>query len=365
MPKIYDAIVVGGGVAGSYIASQLRGEVLLIEKNRKIVPKDSGIVSKRFLKLIPDGRQLIKFNIKKIECTSPSGLTFCLKSEEPFAYILKRRSFSQFLLSKAKKNADIAREMVQSVHFFNDHVAVKTNEGSYNTKMVIGCDGSNSVVRKSMGIESPRLALGIMVKTPRRMEGEINVFFNKYFSSDFFSWIIPMNREYGTITAIRPRAYFDYFKKNMYLPPGVMYANMIPYTYTKSYSERAILVGDACGQNKPLTGGGIIFSLLAAQHAIQIANDAIEENRFDGNFLGYYESYWKKELAWEIEKQFLLRSIYRKMTNKEIDELFERIGPHIEALRDFDYDKFSMAWSRLPKLKLIETIVKFLPRLIA
>lgn len=361
---MFDAIVVGGGVAGSYIASKLKGEILLIEKNKKILPKDSGIVSKRFSAIFPDGKHLIKFKINKIECTSPSGFVFSLKSEEQFAYILRRRRFSRFLLSKAKKNADIMREMVQSVEFFNDHATVKTNEGSYDTRMVIGCDGSNSIVRKSMKIENPRLALGIMVKTPRKMEGEISVFFNKYFSPDFFSWIIPMNREYGSMTAIRPKEYFDYFRKNMYLPNGKMYAYMIPYTYTKSYSNRAILVGDACGQNKPLTGGGIVFSLLASHFAIMIANDAIEEKRFDSNFLSYYEHYWKKELAWEIEKQFLIRSIYRKMTNKEVDEMFKNIGPHIEALGDFDYDKFSLSWSKLPKLKLIKAFAKFLPRLV-
>ncbi len=361
---MYDAIVVGGGVAGSYIASRINGDVLLIEKNKKILPKDSGIVSTRFDTIFPKEKRLIKFDIERMDCISPSGLTFALKSENPFAHILRRRRFSRFLLNNAKKNATLIKEMVQHVEFFKDHVTVKTNEGSHDARMVIGCDGSNSAVRRSMGIENPRLALGIMVKTPRKMEGEINVFFNKYFSPDFFSWIIPMNREYGMMTAIRPKEYFDYFKKNLFLPAGQMYAYMIPYTYTKSYSERAILVGDACGQNKPLTGGGIMFSLIASQFAVQIANDAIEENRFDSAFLSYYERYWKKELAWEIEKQFMIRSIYRKLANKEIDDLFRSIGPHIEALGNFDYDKFSLSWSKLPKRKLIGAFVRFLPRLL-
>lgn len=362
--KMLDAIVVGGGVAGSYIASRIRGEVLLIEKNKKILPKDSGIVSTRFDSIFPEERQLIKFTISKMDCASPSGLNFSLKSEKPFAYILRRRTFSKFLLRNAKKNADITREMVQGIEFSKDKATVKTNEGSYEAKMVVGCDGSNSVVRRSLNIDAPRLALGIMVKTPRKMEGGITVYFNKYFSPDFFSWIIPMNQEYGMMTAIRPKEYFDYFKKNMYLPAGQMHAYMIPYTYTKSYSERAILAGDACGQNKPLTGGGIMFSLIAARHAVQIINDAIEEDKFGANFLGYYEHYWKRELAWEIEKQFIIRLIYRKMTNAEIDELFRNIGPDIEALGDFDYDKFSLSWSRLPKRKLISAIIKFLPRLL-
>jgi flavin-dependent dehydrogenase len=364
MRDTYDAIVVGGGVAGAHIASQLRGDVLLIEKNRKILPKDSGIVSKRFTEIFPKEKKLIKFRISRMECVSPSGMTFDLKSEEPFAYILRRRKFSRFLLNNAKRNSDVTREMVQDVKFFRGGATVITNEGKYDTNMVVGCDGSVSAVRKSIGIANPKLALGIMVKTPRRMEGDISVYFNKYFSPDFFSWLIPMNREYGLMTAVRPKEYFDYFKRNMFLPAGAMYAYMIPFTYTKSYADRAILAGDACGQNKPLTGGGIMFSLTGAKHAVQIVNDAIETGRFDANFLSYYEKYWKKDLAWEIEKQFLIRSIYRKMTNKDIDDLFKSIGPHIEALENFDYDRFSLAWSKLPRRKIIGAVLKFLPRMI-
>ena len=47
---MYDVIIAGSGIAGSTIARGL-GEldVLVLEKNKKAAPKDSGIVSRRFL----------------------------------------------------------------------------------------------------------------------------------------------------------------------------------------------------------------------------------------------------------------------------------------------------------------------------
>jgi len=363
---MFDVIIVGGGVAGSYLASQIKQDcnVLVIERNKKIMPKDSGIVSTEFDKIFgKKGRNLIKCKIDRMDCVSASGLVYPLQYDKPFAYILKRRKFSKFLRKKGTKNADILYDCVNGISFEDEHVIVKTEANEFRTKVVVGCDGASSVVRNFMGIEQPKLALGIMIKTKQNLEGDINVFFNKYFSPDFFAWIIPQNNEYGMMTAIRPADYFNYFVKNMYLPPGRMYAYRIPYSYTKSYGNRAVLVGDACGQNKPLTGGGIIFSIRAAQHAASVLNAALEKERYDANFLAQYEKMWKKDIAWEIEKQFLLRLIYRNLTNAEIDELFKNFGPLLTALNGFDYDRLSGLSKSMSKLKLVNFLITKLPRI--
>ncbi|MBI3190910.1 NAD(P)/FAD-dependent oxidoreductase [archaeon] len=361
---MYDIIIVGGGVAGCHLASLIgkKHDVLILEKNDKPVQKDSGIVSKRFFDIFPnDAKRLVKCEINRMECVSPSGITFDVKSEDPFAYILEREMFSKFLIKTAAKRSEIVYEGAEAVNISPTHTSVKTAGGVYKAKMVIGCDGALSIVRKAMNIENPKMAVGLMIKTQQKMEGDINVFFNKYFSPDFFSWIIPQNYEYGLMTCIRPKEYLDYFVKNMYLPRGKMHAYMIPYSFVKSYSTRSLLVGDACGQNKPLTGGGIIFSMLAAQHAGTIINDALEYERYDNSFLRYYEQYWKKELAAEIKKQLFFRKIYRNLSNKEVDKLFTEFGPYISRLTEFDYDKLSNIWTHIPKVKIIR---HFLPKIL-
>ena len=350
---MYDVIIVGGGIAGSCLASKLDGlNVLLIEKNKNIILKDSGIVSKDFLKFF--GGELVKDEINRMEAFSPSGHTFVLNSRDPFAYIIKRERFSHLLRTNAGKIATIVYDNVLGVKFGKDFASVYGVNGIYTGKIVVGADGANSVVRRYTRIPRPFLSLGIMVKTKSKLEGSINVFFNKYFSPDFFSWVIPQNNEYGTISSVRPRSYLKHFQEEQYLPDGKTYAYLIPTGYVKSYGNRMILVGDACGQNKPLTGGGIMFGLRAAEHAAATINEAFEKNNTGEKFLKRYESRWKKDFAWEIDKQFVIRMFYRGLSNTHIDRLFREMGPHIETLEGFDYDKFSGSWVKMPKLKMLK-----------
>jgi flavin-dependent dehydrogenase len=209
-----------------------------------------------------------------------------------------------------------------------------------------------------MGISDPLLYTGIFARAKLPIESnKVKIYLNKYFSPDFFSWIIPHNSEYGMITSIRPYEYFQYFKNKLHLPEGDVYSSPISIGCTKSYANRAILVGDACSQTKPLTGGGIIFSLIAAKHAIKIINEACEKKRFDEEFLADYENRWKKDLGSEIRKQMLARKVYRKLTNQDIDKLFRNFGSSIEKTEAFDYDRLTCMWKNMPKWALLKFIV--------
>ncbi|MBI4019200.1 MAG: NAD(P)/FAD-dependent oxidoreductase [Candidatus Aenigmarchaeota archaeon] len=356
---MHDVIIVGSGPAGGTLASLLEGlDVLVLEKEKNAVLKDSGLVSSHFTKFVED-ESLIEAEVTRMEAVSPSGKTFWLQSNEPFAYILKRKRFSYYLRIEAKKNADMKYERARGFARTSGGVAVETSKGMHEAKMVIGCDGTLSDIRKSMGIEKPPMVPGIFSRTKNRLQAdEIKVFLNKFYSPDFFSWIIPQVNEYGLMTSVRPRENFEYFKKSIGAPDGELHSYMIPMGTTKSYSERALLVGEACGQTKPLTGGGIIFGMRAAHMAASVVKQAIEKNDFSSGFLSRYEKSWKSEVSWEIKKQLFLRKAYRKMSNRDIDGLFRSFGSDIESVNTFDYDKITRSWKNLPKLKAVNFILK-------
>ncbi|MBI2971138.1 MAG: NAD(P)/FAD-dependent oxidoreductase [Candidatus Aenigmarchaeota archaeon] len=359
---MHDVIIVGSGVAGGYLAQKLEGlDVLVVEKSKDASLKDSGIVSSRFFDFVRVGR-LVEHEITEMRAVAPSGNSFYLRSEKPFAYLLDRLELSRFLMKGAARSAEMAFEMVKDVEYFKSHVHVTTNEGSYDARMVVGADGALSKVRKSMGISPPgKMYAGMFVRSQEPVGEGVDVFFNKYYSPDFFSWTIGQNREYGLITSIRPAEYLDYFRGHQGLPEGTLRSYLVPAGFTRSYGDRALLVGESCGQVKPISGGGIVFSLVAARHAARVIREAFANDRFDARMLGNYERLWRGELSWEIRLQLLVRNAYRWLTNKDIEKLFRDFGPRIEDARGFDYDHLSGIVSGLPKWKLMQHAVANVP----
>ncbi len=355
---MYDVIIVGAGIAGSYLAQRLQGlDILVIEKDRNVVPRDSGIVSRRFDNLFGANKKFIKKEIMEMKLISPN-FSFFLNSDRAFAYILEREE----LLSHLRKT-NIKYETVKKIAIGKEKSTVITDNNEYNSKIVIGADGSNSVVKRALGIRQTKIFLGIMERTRKMEQDAISVYFNKKYSKEFFAWVIPQNAEYGLIAGSKAKQYLDEFRNDMGLPAGDIYAYPVPINYTKSFGQRALLLGDACGQVKPLTGGGIIFSMRAALIAERIIRESVKKNRFDERFLSMYEKMWKKDFGLEIKKQLLVRSIYSKLSNNDIDKIVRDFGPSIEKIKNFDYDHFTNVWPRLPKAKLLKYMISKFPLL--
>lgn len=349
---MYDVIVIGGGIIGSYIASAIEDlEVLLIEKTRKIHSYDSGIVSKDFEHFF--SHDYVLHEINEMEFISPSGKTMKISTHKPFAFVIDKEKIIKTLRKGVNKKYEEVKNII-----INDNTSyVITDKHEYEARLIVACDGANSIVRKLLGLRKPKIYLGIITNIKKRYNDCIKVFFNKYFSPDFFSWHIPFKGEYGLITSVRPKNYFNYFKEILGLDTNNMIARPIPIGIVKTYARRCIFVGDAASQVKPLTGGGIIYGLKSALHAIKCIRNAIEKRRYDEKMLFLYEKAWKRELGCEMKLQLFVRKRFRYMKNRQIDRFIQDFKKDFEKIKNFDYDKITSIIFKLSKIKLFKHII--------
>jgi flavin-dependent dehydrogenase len=115
----------------------------------------------------------------------------------------------------------------------------------------------------------------------------------------------------------------------------------------QSVADRVLLVGDAAGQIKPTTGGGIYYGLVGARLAAGVLQKAFEQGRFDRRFLQAYDREWRRFLGGEVWMGRLGRMIFERFSDKQLDRLVrvcadEKISRLIRRKADFDWHSSSV-----------------------
>ena len=93
----------------------------------------------------------------------------------------------------------------------------------------------------------------------------------------------------------------------------------------RTYGRRLVVVGDAAGQVKPTTGGGIYYGLLCADIAASNLHRALDNDDLSAKNLASYEREWKKKLGRELKIGYYARKFYEHLSDKQIDRIFDII----------------------------------------
>lgn len=83
------------------------------------------------------------------------------------------------------------------------------------------------------------------------------------------------------------------------------------------------MVGEAAGQVKPTTGGGIYYGLIASNIAADIIYQTLCVNNFSSLFLSQYQREWKRRLGREIRIGRLARRLYQNLGDKQLESAFQ------------------------------------------
>jgi len=281
--------IIGAGITGLYLAWKLseKGEEVTVFEKKDIIGKQvcSGLISERILYFIPESKKLIQNQVDSCLIHFPKR-TLKIHFSKKF-FVMNHFELDNLVLSLARKaGAKI-----------NLNTAINSLPTEFDC--IIGCDGAMSQVRKSLLLPDPEFKLAI--------QGFISGHDNSNFVETWptksgFLWKISRVKEteYGIIEDPKEvKKIFDKFITEKKLHLERINSAVVSQGLVIPFNSKVTLCGEAAGLTKPWSGGGVIWSLMAAEILLKNFPD----------FLKY-----KKEL----KKFFLPNIIFSKMAKKMV-----------------------------------------------
>ncbi len=334
---MHDVVIVGAGAVGLYLSGLLKGmNVVVLDKNKEIGKKaDSGLYSANLRKFVPLDKKWTEHKIVSANLHSPEGEIIELKKQSTAAYVVDRERFTRWLAGRS--GGEIRLNVSVNSVDIKDRVVIKTNRGVLESRMLIGCDGANSAVRRHFGVQPEEIINGIIGITKERNRNTfVDLFFDKKRINDGFFWKIPRGEttEYGAlgknVNYRHLEGYFgirDYEKRAAFMNVGLI----------KTFFHRALLVGEAACQVKPWSCGGVIYGFTCAGIARDVIMEAFECGDFSENFLKKYDDMWKERLGKAIKLGMMFRKKLKESDNARLESYF-RWGKRLGFLNKLDMD---------------------------
>ncbi len=366
----------GAGPAGSRCARNLAAaglNVALLEEHRRIgVPSHcSGLVSPRTLQEADVQEPIVANRLTGVYVHTAGGGELALSGGYTRALTIDRVRLDEALCEQAQASgARLLR--ARMVHALRENGGVRLrcqrdgHDLQLSARLVVGADGAHSRVARSFGLPGPRervCCLGIEGRLRVPQEDFVHVFVGRKLAPGWFGWIIPTGdgrvrvgigcdrsdkpiRCYRRLVDAFPHLFRDVDVRRMY-------GGTIPLDFApRSYADDVLLVGDAAGQVKPFSGGGIYTGLVAARHAASAAISALAADDTSASRLRGYERAWKSEIGRELARSLRIRRFGLALSDGDVDRLVAALGHEaLQALvtRHGDIDYPSRAILRLAR----------------
>ncbi len=310
----------------------------------------------------------------------PVGDAIEVRRSEPVALILNRMKLDQFLAKQAIASGAELRTKARVSKFQRDgenaQVTLQNGE-KISCRAVVDASGAGSRLPGQAGLETPdwsHLLPGLQYELVDTVaQGDIvELFLGSKRAPGFFAWSIPtgdrsvrvgLASRKGNVKKLLddlvqehwPRATIDATKSGSVLVSGPIH---------RCWAMNFLVAGDAAGQVKQTTGGGIVIGgycgILAGRAASRFASSS-DANRAE--FLREYDVEWRKTFAADLRRMGLARRIFAGLSDETLERLFVILNKHVGEIEDFaDMDFQGNIISRLLRKR---EFASMLPRVAA
>lgn len=357
----FDVVVAGGSIAGLFCAREIAKaghKVLVIEEDFEIGSPEhcGGLVSTTGLEelgIIPSTKTLDS-QIQNAALSSPNGKKITIDAKKQNVVVINRREFDKQVAHQAQKNgAEI--KVKTSLKEIKGSKAVTTSE-TFDCKIIVDGRGVSSIIQRDRTGTLQSAQYEVYADWIQKGQVEVNFDAQKY--PGFFSWIIPANNGMGKvgvagkgINAMQSLEKLLERKGKHSIIRKVFAPIWINGPIENFVSENLVIVGDAAGQSKPTTAGGIYSCGIGGILAGRAISKFLETENYDD--LTQYQKLWTEKFGKEFEKQLFARKMLERLDNKTIDKLFDSVTPEIvqDISNNDDFDFHTSALIKLLGLK--------------
>jgi len=376
--NFFDVCVVGASIAGNYLTyllSKSNLRIAVIEDHKEIgLPfQCAGIISQKLSKLIELPKEIVLNRVNTAKIVSPSS-NFIKLSGNEHPYVVDRIKLDRLFYNKVKDNPNVTYCLAERYKSFEyriedgkKYVLIETSKRKIIAKMLIGCDGPLSLVGKQLNVKNDVIFASQIRVNANFYDHEAAMYFNPEWKQ-LFGWIVPEgNHIYriGIASAKNVNKCFQRFlnELNVDIKDRIdQQGGIIPYgVMNKLAFDNVLLLGDAAGQVKATTGGGIVMLLTAAKYASNCIHRCFEDDNFSRRIIQkYYEKPCSQTIGRELKLHFIIRLILENFNSSDFVIFFKIIKENkIEHLITF-YGDMDFPKALVFKLLRNRTVLSFM-----
>lgn len=360
----YDVVVVGAGPAGSIAArhaAMTGARTLVIEEHAASGSpvQCTGLISSKTFDVcgIEPGVWVYQ-KIKGAHIFPPDGSRISIGGEKVSAYVINRTIFDRHLLQRAAEAGADVMMKTKAVGLGpglgprpgnarrNKVLEVITNAKRFNISVgvVIGADGvQGNIARWSALGQVKKVLSGVQIETAYDVENTDHV--EVFLGSDvpgFFAWAVPVSKNTARIglcvdTAKTHFSAYDHLKEFLQTNQRMkeraengcsdMIVGCIPLgPQSRTVTDGVIITGDAAGQVKPTSGGGVYMGALCAKIAGEVAAKAALSGDTSDGVLMEYDRRWREVVGKELAVGMRIHRVFGRLDDEDFNELIRFFG---------------------------------------